>query len=94
MTNSRIYFLLENGRVVPSWIASDSVQTPREAFDSFKAKGYRVNYVRIPISPEQAPEDSYLDEYVEAIKESSPGEALVFNCGMGVGRSMQAYLYH
>ena len=40
--------------------------------------------MRIPISPEQAPEEHYLDDYVEIIKGCSFDDALVFNCGMGV----------
>lgn len=79
---------LENHKVVPSWIAADIVQTPREVFDAFQQSGYRVKYVRIPISPEQAPEDRYVDEYVDIIKNSATSDSLVFNCGMGVGRSM------
>ncbi|TPX31687.1 hypothetical protein SmJEL517_g05062 [Synchytrium microbalum] len=78
---------LDNGRVVPSWMSADIVQTPREVFNSFCEYGYRVQYIRIPVSPEQAPEDRYLDEYVNAIKNSKTSEALVFNCGMGVGRT-------
>ncbi|TPX51665.1 hypothetical protein SeMB42_g01840 [Synchytrium endobioticum] len=78
---------LDNGRVVPSWMGADGVQTPREVFDLFCDHGYRVQYIRIPVSPEQAPEDRYLDEYVQAIKNSNTSEALVFNCGMGVGRT-------
>ncbi|KAJ3046238.1 hypothetical protein HDV00_000050 [Rhizophlyctis rosea] len=78
---------LEDGKVIPTWMAIDEIQTPREVFESFRSKGYRVKYVRIPISPEQAPEDRYLDEYVSVIKQSKISDALIFNCGMGVGRT-------
>lgn len=79
---------IEDGRVLPTWTSVDSIQTPKEVFATLaQQKGYAVKYVRIPISPEQAPEDHYLDDYVETIKASSSKDPLVFNCGMGVGRT-------
>ncbi|KAJ3280819.1 hypothetical protein HK104_000390 [Borealophlyctis nickersoniae] len=78
---------LENGRVVPTWMAIDEVKTPREVFEELRARGFRVKYARVPISPEQAPEDRYLDEYVNMIKKTRIEDSLVFNCGMGVGRT-------
>jgi protein-tyrosine phosphatase len=78
---------IENGYVVPSWVAIDDIKTTREVFENLIQNNYRVSYVRIPISPEQAPEDRYLDEFVKVIKESNIQDPLVFNCGMGVGRS-------
>lgn len=56
-------------------------------FEGFKKMNYRLNYFRIPISPDQAPEDSYFDEYVRVIKSLDPTDPLVFNCGMGAVRS-------
>ncbi|KAL1914564.1 uncharacterized protein VTP21DRAFT_8189 [Calcarisporiella thermophila] len=78
---------LDDGSVVPCWIAADTVQSPREVFTSFQEQGYKVRYARIPISPDQAPEDNYLDEYVNVIKELPPTDPLIFNCGMGVVRT-------
>jgi predicted protein tyrosine phosphatase len=78
---------LEDGKIVPTWTAVDDIQTPREVFQRFADQGYPVKYVRIPVSPEQAPDDHYLDEYVETIRSCSPEDSLVFNCGMGVGRT-------
>lgn len=77
-----------SGQVVPSMICADSVQTTRELFEELRnAMGFRVRYWRIPISPEQRPEDKYLDEYVQIVRRTRIGDPLVFNCGMGVGRS-------
>lgn len=56
-------------------------------FEGFKARDYRLNYFRIPICPEQAPEDNYFDEYVRVIKTLNPWDPLIFNCGMGAVRS-------
>ncbi|KAJ3086244.1 hypothetical protein HK102_013370 [Quaeritorhiza haematococci] len=78
---------IEGGKIVPTWTAADIVETPKEVFQRFSADGCKVKYVRIPISPEQAPEDRYLDEYVSVIRNTNTTDALVFNCGMGVGRT-------
>ncbi|KAI8143663.1 inositol hexakisphosphate-domain-containing protein [Fennellomyces sp. T-0311] len=74
---------LPDSTIVPCYIAADKVQTPREVFDEFQKEGYRVQYYRIPISPEQGPEDNYFDEYVRVIKTVDPKDPLIFNCGMG-----------
>ncbi|KAI8371352.1 inositol hexakisphosphate-domain-containing protein [Radiomyces spectabilis] len=78
---------LPDGTIVPCYIAADEVQTPKEVFQAFQEKGYRLKYFRIPISPEQAPEDNYFDEYVNIIKSLEPTDPLIFNCGMGVVRT-------
>ncbi|KAJ3024316.1 UNVERIFIED_CONTAM: hypothetical protein HDU68_008233 [Siphonaria sp. JEL0065] len=78
---------IENGRIVPSWIGIEDIMTTRDIFTRLQARNYRVEYHRIPISPEQSPEDRYLDEYVNAIKRCNPEDHVVFNCGMGVGRT-------
>ncbi|CAO3598194.1 unnamed protein product [Absidia cylindrospora] len=74
---------IDDGTVVPCFIAADQVKTPKEVFLSFQEDGYELNYFRIPISPMQAPEDNYFDEYVRVIKTLEPTDPLVFNCGMG-----------
>lgn len=58
------------------------IQTTRQVFESLKEEGFRVNYVRIPISPEQAPDDRYIDEYLKVIKSTQPQDFLIFNCGI------------
>ncbi|KAG0177898.1 hypothetical protein DFQ29_004184 [Apophysomyces sp. BC1021] len=78
---------LSDGTIVPCYIAADKIQTPREVFEAFQEEGYRLKYFRIPISPEQAFEDNYLDEYVRVIKGLEPTDPLIFNCGMGAVRT-------
>ncbi|KAG2202051.1 hypothetical protein INT47_006243 [Mucor saturninus] len=78
---------LSDGTVVPCYIAADQVQTPKEVFRSFQENGYRLNYFRIPISPSQAPEDNYFDEYINVIRNLEPTDPLIFNCGMGAVRT-------
>lgn len=68
-------------------MAIEHIQTPRQVFESLKEEGYRIEYERIPISPEQAPEDRYIDEFLHKIGKRSVRCPLVFNCGMGLGRT-------
>jgi hypothetical protein len=78
---------LLDGTIVPCYIAADKVQTPKEVFQEFQNQGYRIKYFRIPISPEQAPEDNYFDEYIHVIRNLEPTDPLIFNCGIGAVRS-------
>ncbi|KAL7332462.1 hypothetical protein PS15p_204505 [Mucor circinelloides] len=78
---------LSDSTVVPCYIAADKVQTPKEVFQSFQTEGYRLKYFRIPISPEQAPEDNYFDEYINVIRNLEPTDPLIFNCGIGAVRT-------
>lgn len=98
-----VYDELQDGTIVPSFIGIDdlgeSVSTPKEIFNALSQKlaqdypevsssvSLPVSYHRIPISPEQRPEDKYLDEFVDIIKNSDIDDLLVFNCGLGVGRT-------
>ncbi len=75
--------------VLPNWMAIDHVQTPREVFETLKIQGFRVLYERIPIAPEQAPEDRYIDDFFTKIRAFPSRSPLIFNCGMGVGRSKE-----
>ncbi|KAG1133218.1 hypothetical protein G6F42_001646 [Rhizopus arrhizus] len=78
---------LLDGTIVPCYIAADKVQTPKEVFQEFQNQGYRIKYFRIPISPEQAPEDNYFDEYIHVIRNLEPTDPLIFNCGIGAVRT-------
>ncbi|KAI8377229.1 inositol hexakisphosphate-domain-containing protein [Choanephora cucurbitarum] len=78
---------LSDKSVVPCFIAADKVQTPKEVFQEFQSKGYRLKYFRIPISPEQAPEENYFDEYINVIRSLEPTDPLIFNCGIGAVRT-------
>ncbi|KAI8898833.1 inositol hexakisphosphate-domain-containing protein [Globomyces pollinis-pini] len=73
--------------IIPKWMGVDHIQTPREVFESLGELGYQVEYDRIPISPEQAPQDNYWNEFIQVIQKSTTSSHLIFNCGMGVGRT-------
>ena len=73
--------------LVPEWVAVTKVQTPREVFAELSAEGFSVIYDRIPISPEEAPRDIQMDSFIKAVKGHPTMAPIVFNCGMGLGRT-------
>jgi protein tyrosine/serine phosphatase len=77
-------------RTVPRMVKLTDVQTTREVFDSLKKDGYKVDYQRLPVSDERAPEKQDFDELVRALKKESPDTPLVFNCHAGKGRTTTA----
>ncbi|KLO17434.1 hypothetical protein SCHPADRAFT_900700 [Schizopora paradoxa] len=79
-----------DGAILPTWTAVDAnnVKTSKELWESMKKDGWRVDYHRIPVSPDRPIEDNYLDAYVRVIKECDPLKtSLVFSCGMGAVRT-------
>lgn len=81
-----------DGQVVQRWeeVTPESVQTPREVFDSLKAQGYNVDYARVPVSDEKTPEPGDFDALVSRLKDVSPDQPLIFNCHGGRGRTTTA----
>ncbi|KAH9467317.1 hypothetical protein MJO28_000112 [Puccinia striiformis f. sp. tritici] len=75
------------GDILPTWITADDVKTTREMWEGVKSEGYHVDYYRIPIANDQAPEDSYLDRYVAILRTIPTSTNLIFNCGMGLVRT-------
>ena len=73
--------------IIPEWVAVTKVQTPKEVFAELEADGFGVSYERIPISPEEAPKDIQMDSIIKAVKNHSTMAPIVFNCGMGLGRT-------
>eukprot|EP01029_Cantina_marsupialis_P007753 TRINITY_DN1879_c1_g3_i2.p1 TRINITY_DN1879_c1_g3~~TRINITY_DN1879_c1_g3_i2.p1 ORF type:complete len:1139 (-),score=419.55 TRINITY_DN1879_c1_g3_i2:173-3589(-) len=49
--------------------------------------GYNVEYVRIPTTPEKAPEFKDMNTIMSCLKRTSPSTSIVFNCQMGRGRT-------
>ncbi|CAE6502206.1 unnamed protein product [Rhizoctonia solani] len=81
---------VDSESLVPTWtsVDADSVKTPREVWEEAREEGWNVEYHRIPITPDRAIEDNYLDAYLNVIKSVDPLEtALVFHCGMGAVRT-------
>ncbi|CAH7666719.1 inositol hexakisphosphate-domain-containing protein [Phakopsora pachyrhizi] len=75
------------GEILPTWSTADDVKTAREVWEEIKNEGYHVDYHRVPISHDQAPEDSYLDKYLTILRTIPTTTSLIFNCGMGVIRT-------
>ncbi|KNE59574.1 hypothetical protein AMAG_18209 [Allomyces macrogynus ATCC 38327] len=78
---------LVSGQVVPCWLAADVVQTPLDLVHAFQDLGYRISYARIPVSPDQPPDDRFFDEYVQVLKLHPTSDPVLVSCGMGGGRT-------
>lgn len=78
-----------DGSVVGKWleIKPGDIQTPAEVFAQVQSEGYRLDYQRLPITDEKAPENKDFDALVERLRQSSPDSKLVFNCHAGRGRT-------
>lgn len=78
-----------DGSLVGKWVElkAGDVQTPSEVYTQIQAEGYRVDYARIPISDERAPENQDFDALVERLRQADPKSPLVFNCHAGRGRT-------
>jgi len=69
-------------------IHGDTIITPRELFNGVTADNdYPMEYYRIPITDECAPEEKDFDQLVATFKALPEKSAVVFNCQMGRGRT-------
>ncbi|MHB2017824.1 MAG: phosphatase domain-containing putative toxin [Candidatus Xenobia bacterium] len=76
-----------NGQVVEHEIPVENVQTVHEVYDQLKAEGYQVDYHRVPISDEKAPDADDLDALTAIARQAGPDTPMVFNCHAGRGRT-------
>ncbi|KAI8887171.1 hypothetical protein K501DRAFT_330760 [Backusella circina FSU 941] len=65
----------------------EAIQTPKDTFQSIIDEGYRVDYLRIPITDEQAPIPDVFDQLIKRISNANAGVDVLFNCQMGRGRT-------
>ncbi len=81
----------ENG-VVAKWVqlTPESVQTTREVFDQIADEGYQVDFARVPVTDEKAPETQDLEALVERVSKADPNTPMIFNCHAGRGRTTTA----
>lgn len=81
-----------DGTVVPEWVevTPGSVQTPREVYQQLQAEGYQVDYARLPVTDEQAPEPKDLQALLERLQNATGDTPLIFNCHAGRGRTTTA----
>lgn len=78
-----------DGSVVGKWVElkPGDVQTPAEVFRGLQSEGYKVDYARIPISDEKAPENQDFDALVQRLSGVNSDNPMVFNCHAGRGRT-------
>lgn len=85
----RIWLHDENvtGRVSGRWVhvSEEDIKTPREVAEQMQAEGFKVDYHRIPISDEHAPEREDLAELMELF--ANHDGARIVNCHAGRGRT-------
>jgi len=69
-------------------IDPNEVKTPREFFSILTSdKIIDMDYFRIPITDELAPEEKDFDDLIETLQDKPQTAAIVFNCQMGRGRT-------
>ncbi|KAI9267887.1 inositol hexakisphosphate-domain-containing protein [Phascolomyces articulosus] len=68
-------------------VNKEQVETPSEVFQSIVDEGYRVDYLRIPITDEQAPIPDVFDQLIRRVQDANAGVDVLFNCQMGRGRT-------
>ena len=75
--------------IQPVWetVKEQDIQTPIEVFKSIEQEGYHVDYLRIPITDEQAPIPNVFDEMVDRLLHVQSNTDAMFNCQMGRGRT-------
>jgi len=80
--------------VVPVWVQVDepevAIKTLRELMDEVAAKAPNVQYRRIPITAERAPDFSDVKDIVESVAQLEVKDTVVVNCQLGRGRSTRA----
>ena len=80
--------LASEGGLANYWecnISPATVFTPRELFEMLSLEGLRVQFHRVPITDEQAPQEKDFDTILAAMRagyKQSPGFACVFNCAL------------
>ncbi|ODO07006.1 hypothetical protein I350_04372 [Cryptococcus amylolentus CBS 6273] len=76
--------------IIPIWetVKEEDVMTPKELYESVIREGYKVDYMRVAITDEQAPLPVTLQVMVNRITSGlRENTDFVFNCQMGRGRT-------
>ncbi|OXH32476.1 hypothetical protein J008_03246 [Cryptococcus neoformans] len=76
--------------IIPIWetCQESDILTPRELYESVISEGYKVDYMRVAITDEQAPLPVTFQVVVDRVAEGlKQGTDFVFNCQMGRGRT-------
>lgn len=65
----------------------DALLTLNGLYDLMKTLGFDLSYFRLPIVDEKAPQDKDFDAMLNAMLNTTPDTACIFNCQMGKGRT-------
>jgi hypothetical protein len=81
-----------DGKLSKEWVKLDqgSVKTPREVYDQLRKEGYKVDYERVPVTDEKAPEPKDLEALTQRIGGADDSTPQIFNCHAGRGRTTTA----
>lgn len=63
------------------------VETPRQVLEKFQSQGYRVNFIRIPLTDGTCPKPKDFDLFYGAAAAARPNDALIYTCQLGGGRT-------
>ncbi|EFN52818.1 hypothetical protein CHLNCDRAFT_26452 [Chlorella variabilis] len=65
----------------------EAVQTPKQVYEELQGEGYRVTYVRIPLTDGACPLPRDFDTFYSAAAAAGPSDALIYTCQLGGGRT-------
>jgi len=79
-----------DGKIVGLPEKMESVETVSEVFADMNGSGFKVDFRRIPVEDEKAPEPGVVQALLKVYSEKSVDEPLVVNCQAGKGRTTTA----
>ena len=81
-----------DGSINGSWWRAhpDEVQTPRDVVEQLREEGFMIEYHRIPVSDEHAPQTDDLNDLIEIFSSVSDDKEIFVNCHAGRGRTTTA----
>lgn len=82
--------MIEKCKVRAFLMAPTRIQTTRQVFEELSKEGRGFKYFRVPISHEQSPTESFIDEMLQCFSQICPECPIIFSGGMGVGRTSYA----
>ena len=63
------------------------VCTPAQVFHALQQEGYRVTFIRVPLTDGTCPRPADFDAFYSAAAASNPSDALIYTCQLGGGRT-------
>ncbi len=66
---------------------ADAVVTPAQIFQTLQKEGYRVNFLRVPLTDGTCPRPVDFDAFYSAAAAAGPSDALIYSCQLGGGRT-------